>query len=156
MRFAHLPHSESLPSALFNMLSYHLVNPISATFSSESDAFPKLLASLVVLFAHSVAPASLCAVPTVLNTLLDTLPPNAQKSNRSSTHHTGSFSIASFLPSSFRYLYASRSLPSFVHMSFASIARLSNGFVLPLITAVAFANADDGTFAIVSAGLGKF
>ncbi len=118
--------------------------------------FPNLLAIFAVLFALSVAPANLSAMDTVLIVLLERFVPNAQKSKRSSTHHTGSFSIASFLPSSSRYLYARRSLPSFVPISLASMAKLSATFVTHLTTAVAFARADPGAFAIVSAGLGRF
>lgn len=92
----------------------------------------------------------------VLIPLLDRFSPNAPRSKRSRIQPTGSFSIESFLHSSSRYLYANKSLPSFVQKSCISIFILSNGFVTHLTTAEAFAIAEAGAFANATVPDGRF
>lgn len=123
-------------------------------FSIVSAVFSRLVHRLLNVFHLSVAPNSLDPAHTTLVVLPATFNHNEPRSNMSSTHPTGSFSKLSALHSSDRYLSANIPLPSSVANRFHSILRLSSGFVLHLITAVALPNADAGIFAIVSNGLG--
>ena len=119
------------------------------------DIFSNLLANLDVLSALVVAPIILSAHDVSLTALLVKFVNKDQRSNMSRIHDTGSFSIDSFLPCSSRYLYANICLPSFVHSNCAISIVLSNGFVIHLATADAFAKADTGILASASIVLGR-
>lgn len=126
---------------------------MSAIFSIVFAVFSSVLAVLLNLLAVFFAPASLVAHAHNLDTLLVRFNHNDPKSNKSSTHHIGSFSADSCCPSSSKYLYDKISLPSFVPNRLMSILRLSNGLVTHLNTADAFANAEVGALAIICNGL---